>query len=161
MFDDPFYGNQYSSLSQKQKQQVICSHDGMMLLVWSQNGPGRHNLRVFCVLTYSRTWIIHHLGCKWVGEKAMPVNSIDLKRRVWTKWNVWLIYIYIYIILNEYLSECIVWFKNTIFVKNIWKFLIRHKCKVISFSHCKGNKNPHDNWIRFNIKYISFASKIT
>lgn len=140
MFDDPFYGNQYSSPSQKQKQQVICY---ALIMEWiclceSRNGRGRHNLRVFCVLNYLRTWIIPLSGWGWVGGKAMPVNSIDLKRRVWTKWNSWGFFNFI---LNEYLSECIVWFKNISFVQNIWKFLLRHKRKVISFSHCKGNKN--------------------
>jgi hypothetical protein len=51
----------------------------------------------------------------------------------------WLVLLFVF---NEYFSECIVWFKNINFIKNIWKLLIRHnKYKMISFSHCNENKN--------------------
>ncbi len=135
------YRNQYSSPSHKQKQQLIYALVmEWNLLVWSRNGLGRRNSCVFCVLTYSRTWIIHHLGWGWVGERPCLWTPLIWRQECEPNGMVGFFF-FKYFVLNEYLSESIVWFKSTSFVKNIWKFLIRHKCKVISFSHCKGNKN--------------------
>lgn len=69
----------------------ICSHDGMDLLVWSRNGPGCHNFA--CVLCADFFENMNHpsLG---LGKSHGCINSIDLKRRVWTKWNGWFFYLY-------------------------------------------------------------------
>lgn len=140
MFDDPFYTainiplrprNKNSSLYALMMEWIYLCEAGMALAVATR-------VCFVCWLIQehesSITWVGDGLGkghaCElhWFGEKSLNLME-------------WLGFFKKYFVLNEYLSESIVWFKNTSFVKNIWKFLIRHKCKVISFSHCKGNKN--------------------
>jgi hypothetical protein len=90
MFDDPFYSNQYSSLSQKQTQQVICSHDGKdFTCVKPPEWPWPSQLA--CVLCAELFENMNHRPSLGLGKGRMPVNSIDLKSLNQIEWLAFLI----------------------------------------------------------------------